>query len=175
MVPLCLLGLLDVPPVPHFPPHSRPKCLHSFSVRSISYHSICSHHSVFRCVSASVSTLIGPHSQGTRRPILAKTNSPRSHFTAAALISCKRELKYNVCSAALLLGFHEYGGQIVFVRYYPSFRMSSVIGIIGTRAQKLTLRAGALHVGRPDDRREVLSARLTQVVTENQRGESVGF
>lgn len=159
------VGLLDVPPFALFLPHSRPECSRSFSVHFISYHFICSHHSVFGSVAASVITCIGPYSRGTRGPILAKINSPRSHFTAGALISCKRKLKNNVCSAALLLGFHKYGGQIVFVRhrerYYPSSRMSSVIGIIAAKLQKWTLRVRALQVGRSDDIRErVLSAHV---------------
>lgn len=176
MVPLCLSVCWTFLPFALFLPHSRPKCSRPFSVHFISYHFIRSHHSVFRSVTARASTCIGPYSRGTRGPILAKINSPRSHFTAGALISCKRKLKNNVCSAALLLGFHKYGGQIVFVRhherYYPSFRMSSVIGIIAAKLQKWTLRVGTLQVGRSDDIRErVLSARLTQVITETQRSE----
>lgn len=170
------LGLPDVPPFALLLPRSRPKRSRSFSVHFISYHFICSHHSVFGSVAASASACIGPYSRGTRGPILAKINSARSHFTAGALRSCKRRLKNNVSSAALLLGFHKYGGQIVFVRhrerYYPSFRMSSVIGIIAAKLQKWTLRARALQAGRSDDIREgVLSARLTQVITETQRSE----
>lgn len=61
-------------------------------------------------------TCVWPYSQGIKYegPFLAKINSPRSHFTAGALKSCKCKLKNSVCCSALSLGFHKYGGQIVF-------------------------------------------------------------
>lgn len=89
-------------------------------------------------------------------PFWPKSTQPRSHFTTPCSYEpCKCELKNDVCGAPLLLGFPKYSGQIVFARHYerhyPSFWMSSVIGIIGAKVQKLTLRVIALQVGLSDE------------------------
>lgn len=64
---------------------------------------------------------------------------------------CKCKLKNNVCGAALLLGFPKYSGQIVFARHYerhyPSFWMSSVIGIRGTKVQKIDFDSDSIKSG----------------------------
>lgn len=73
----------------------------------------------------------------------------------SSYVLCKCKLKNKVCAAAFLLGYPKYTGQLVFARgyerYYPSFWMSSVIGITGTKVQKLTLRVRALQVGLSDE------------------------
>lgn len=75
----------------------------------------------------------------------------KSLYNLCSYKPCKCKLKNDVCGAALLLGFPKYSSQIVFtrhyVKHYPSFWMSSVIGIIGAKVQKLTLRVTALQVG----------------------------
>lgn len=75
----------------------------------------------------------------------------KSLYNPCSYEPCKYKLKNDVCGAALLLGFPKYSGQIVFTRHYerhyPSFWMSSVIGIIGAKVQKFTLRVIALQVG----------------------------
>lgn len=79
----------------------------------------------------------------------------KSLYNPRSYEPCKCRLKNDVCGAALLLGFPKYSGQIVFARHcerhYPSFWMSSVIGIIGAKVQKLTLRVIALQVGLSDE------------------------
>lgn len=79
----------------------------------------------------------------------------KSLYNPCSYEPCKCKLKNDVCGVALLLGFPEYSGQIVFARHYerhyPSFWMSSVIGIIGAKVQKLTLRVIALQVGLSDE------------------------
>lgn len=90
------------------------------------------------------------HNLSKQEPILGKINSPRSHFTNRAFMS---PVSWKMMCAVLHSSkvSPKYSGQIVFAgqykEHYPSFWMSSVIGIIGAKVQKMILRVIALQVG----------------------------
>lgn len=166
VVPLCLPGLLDVPPSARFLPHFRRRPGFLFT-------------SYLLILFALITRFSGPwpwvvwvlacdHILRQREGLFGPKSTHPGVILQTELLQAVNASWKIMCAARLLLGFHKYSGQIVFAshreRCYPSFWMSSVIGIIGTKVQNLTLRVGALHAGRSDEIRKcVLSARLSNM------------